>query len=75
MLDPVDIISNHLEQELIFGRLEKDAIFGKYRPVEMDGTSEVKNEIYGGNNFSNIESQMQDMSSNRKVKEDKGQIV
>jgi hypothetical protein len=41
----------------------------------MDGTSEVKNEIYGGNNFSIIESQMQDMSSNRKVKEDKGQIV
>lgn len=54
MIDPVDIISSHLEQELIFDRLEKDAVFGKYRPVEMDGSSDIKN--YGGNNFSLVES-------------------
>ena len=44
MLDPVDIISSHLEQELIFDRLEKDAIFGKYRPVEIDGSFEFRND-------------------------------
>lgn len=41
----------------------------------MDGSSELKNDFYGGNNFSVVDSQFQDMSSNRKVKEDKDQIV
>ena len=37
----------------------------------MDGSSELKNDVYGGNNFSIVDSQLQDMSSNRKLKEDK----